>query len=244
MGLALAMTLAMTSQPEPSPDASAPASDQVVSGYGQSIEFAGYSWLTKIATQPVGPGPNYFSDGPDTVWVDEEGRLHLRLAPGDNGAWYAAEVVCTASFGYGTYQFLVDSPVDSLDPNVVLGLFTWDDDPAQNHRELDIEFARFGAPSSPAGRYTVQPYQQAGNVFGFRQPPVSESLHMFMWSAAAVTFESAAGDLIAQHVFTSDIPSPGNEHARMNLWLDRGYAPTDGQPVEIVIRDFTFISAE
>ena len=60
------------------------------------------------------------------------------------GKWVCAEVVLQQTLGYGTYRFYLDSPVDSLDPNVVLGLFTWNDDPAFNNRELDIEFARWG----------------------------------------------------------------------------------------------------
>jgi hypothetical protein len=219
------------------------------SGYGQSVQFAGYTWLAKVASTPTGPGPNYFSDSPASVWVDDQGQLHLRLAPGDDGLWYAAEVVCTSTFGYGSYRFSVGSPVSGLDPNVVLGLFTWNDDPAQNHRELDIEFARFGDRADMPGRYTVQPYQQTGNTFGFAQPMVAQSLHLFTWTAGAVAFESQVvqggvpGGVIAQHTFTRDIPSPGGEHVRMNLWLDQGSPPTDGQPAEVVLQGFSFSPA-
>ncbi|MBV9322258.1 MAG: hypothetical protein JO352_00560 [Chloroflexi bacterium] len=183
------------------------------SGYGRPLQFAGYTWQTKVASIPVGPGPNYFTDDPDAVWVDDQDRLHLRLAPHDDGQWYAAEVVCTAQFGYGRYRFYLDSADDALDPNVVLGLFTWDDDPTQNHRELDIEFGRFGLPNPPMlpARYTVQPYQDPDNVFQFAQPPVGQSIHSFTWSAGAVAFQSwvsdtadalRPGDLIASHTFT------------------------------------------
>jgi hypothetical protein len=215
-------------------------------GYGQSVQFSGYTWLAKIASTPTGPGPNYFSDSPESVWVDDQGQLHLRLAQQADGLWYAAEVACTSTFGYGSYRFTIASPVDSLDPKVVLGLFTWNDDPAQNHRELDIEFGRFGAPADPPGRYTVQPYQQPANTFEFAQPPVAPSLQMFFWSPGAVAFQSQAaadgvpGGMIAQHTFNTGIPSPGGEHVRMNLWLDSGNPPTDWQPVEIIIQGFSF----
>jgi hypothetical protein len=180
------------------------------------------------------------------VWVDDDGQLHLRLAQHDDGFWYGAEVVCTATFGYGSYRFIIDSPVDALDPNVVLGLFTWSDAPDQNHRELDIEFGRFGDPANIPGRYTVQPYQETDNTFGFVQAPVAQSIHGFTWSAGAVTFQSRVarndvpGELMAEHTFNHDIPAPGGEHVRLNLWLDQGNPPTDGQPVEIIIPSFTY----
>jgi hypothetical protein len=88
------------------------------------------------------------------------------------------------SLGYGTYQFTVDSRLDTLDPNVALGLFTWSDDPAENHREVDIEFARFGQPTAPVGRYTLQPYTSDGNVFLFAQPDSLESTPSFGWTRA------------------------------------------------------------
>jgi hypothetical protein len=38
----------------------------------------------------------------------------------------------------------------------------------------------------------------------------------------------------------SDVPKPGDERVRGNLWLFGGAAPSDGQPVEIVIESFAF----
>src|SRR5262245_50645915 len=82
-------------------EAGSPGRAATVVGYGRSVQFSGYTWLLKVSSIPTGPGPNYFSDGPDSVWVDERGHLHLRLAPRADGLWYAAEVVCTAMLGYG-----------------------------------------------------------------------------------------------------------------------------------------------
>lgn len=64
----------------------------------------------------------------------------------------AAEVILSESLGYGTYSFTVSSPIGDLDPNVVLGLFTWSDDPAYHHREIDV--ANSPAGGSPADRPT------------------------------------------------------------------------------------------
>jgi hypothetical protein len=84
------------------------------------------------------------------VFVDNEGHLHLRIDHRDD-RWSCAEVISTRSFGYGTYRFDLDSHIDCLDPQVVLGLFTWNDDPSYNHREIDIEVARWGDPAEHGG---------------------------------------------------------------------------------------------
>lgn len=215
------------------------------------VSFSGYDWLVKnSANTRLGPGPNYFSDSPRNVWVDELGRLHLRIEK-RSGRWYSAEVVSTASFGYGTYRWYLDSPVDRLDPNVVLGLFTWNDDPAYNHRELDIEFARWGNASYANGQYTVQPYTVAGNQFIFNEPPgLPQTTHSLVWGPASAVFASIRGHAaasadpslrIAQHTFSQGVPPAGGENARMNLWLFEGRTPTDRNDVEIVIKRFEFI---
>ena len=105
----------------------------VISGYGRTIRFSGYDWLVKTSTVLVGPGPNYFSDDEENVWIDDLGRLHLRVTRDADGHWRASEVVLQASLGYGQYRFALEGTAQELDPNVVLGLFTWQDDPSENH---------------------------------------------------------------------------------------------------------------
>jgi hypothetical protein len=46
---------------------------------------------------------------------------------------------------------------------------------------------------------------------------------------------------VATHVYRgSDVPKPGHERVRLNLWLFGGAVPSDGQPVEIVVESFAF----
>lgn len=69
------------------------------------ITFAGREWLVKDwGATTFGPGPNYFSDSIRNVWVDQSGRLHLKLTK-QNGTWYAAEVIAKESLGHGKYSF-------------------------------------------------------------------------------------------------------------------------------------------
>jgi hypothetical protein len=231
--------------------AAASQTDQVISGYGRGLHFSGCDWLAKTSNVLVGPGPNYFSDSPDNVWTDDQGRLHLRLAQDDSGNWQAAEVVLQASLGYGDYQFALDSAAGALDPRVVLGLFTWNDDPTDNHRELDIELARWSEPTASNGRYSVQPYQIPGHIYSFEQSAgITPSTQTFQWRPGVASFSSwmglrssppSADALIASQTFTEGIPQPGGEQVRINLWLDGGLPPTDLQPVEVVIDRFQFL---
>lgn len=220
------------------------------SGYGKSVTFSGLHWLAKVSSAKVGPGPNFFSQ--DNVSVDAQGRLHLKITK-SAGKWQCSEIVSQETLGYGTYRFYVDSTLDKLDPSVVLGLFTWNDDPAYNHRELDIEFARWGSAANKNGWYTVQPYNVAGNQASFIQPSTTAgSTHILDWlkdpvsGSLSASFSSLFGfspnnQLIYQNTFNNGVPPTGGENVRMNLWLFQGKAPANRNSVEIIIDKFEFV---
>ena len=74
-------------------------------------------------------------------------------AKGSEGKWHCAEVRLTESLGYGRYAVTLTSGLNALDPQVVVGLFTYDlNDPSHHHREIDIGFSRWGGPTSHTGR--------------------------------------------------------------------------------------------
>lgn len=107
--------------------------------------FAGYNWLVESSSEAVGPGPDNFSNAANSVWVDDSGRLHLTIRR-DRNRWYCSEVICQESIGHGRYESHIDSPLDSLDPNVVPGMFTWNSNaPEFTYQEIDIEIARWGS---------------------------------------------------------------------------------------------------
>jgi hypothetical protein len=209
----------------------------------RTIQFSGYLWQVKSSADVVGPGPNRFSDSAANVWVDGLGRLHLKLTR-SKGRWYCAEVVNTQSLGRGRYTFELDSRVDAIDPNAVLGLFTWSDDPAFHNRELDVEFSRWGNAADPTnGQYVVQPYDRSGNLQRVTQQAVSTSTQSFDWQASTVTFAGSAATPSAWRYSGPDVPPPGSEHVRMNLWLYRGAPPANGKSVEVVVKRFMFTPA-
>ncbi|HCO93045.1 MAG TPA: hypothetical protein DIU00_03695 [Phycisphaerales bacterium] len=122
------------------------------------LSFAGRNWKVKSFDFPAGPGPNYFSDSENDVWVDGEG-LHLTISYQDD-RWYCSEVILQECLGYGIYIFQLHGRVDLIDPNMVIGLFTWDNEaPESAYRELDIEFTRWGNSDDPTNaQYVVQPW--------------------------------------------------------------------------------------
>lgn len=214
----------------------------------RTIHFSGYDWWVKTSAPKVGPGPNYFSDSEENVWVDQQGQLHLKIT-NRNGKWYCAEVILKDSLGYGNYIFKIGSKVGQLNENAVLGLFTWDDHaPEENYREIDIEFARWGNVNNQNAQYVVQPYDRPENMYRWEFPHSLElSTHSFCWQADSIIFRSVKGhqisapsDSILQiwKYTDSDIPTKGSENARINLWLFRGTAPSDNSEIEVVITRF------
>ena len=210
-------------------------------GYPDRIAWSGATWSIKTSRSAVGPGPCRYDKA--NVGVDGQGNLRLRIQQ-SGSTWTCAEVIGPTSFGYGTYTFTIESDVSDLDPNVVLGMFTWSDKALYAHREIDIEFARWGSTTDPTNaQYVVQPHDTPGRLKRFTQPAATGTTHRFTWQPGVITWESrtAAGALIDAFTYTgSGVPLPGDERVRLNLWLFGGRAPLDGQPVEVLVRSFAF----
>jgi hypothetical protein len=209
----------------------------------RTIDFAGYKW--DIKSGYGGPGPNYWSDSEDNVWVDSEGRLHLKIT-NRSGSWYCSEV-CTQHFTqYGKHRFYVIHRLDELDKNVVLGLFLYKDD----ETEIDIEFARWGVENPGYNaQYVVQPWYKKGNMERFlMQLGGTYTTHYLDWQSSEIEFKSIHGHseeppddnyLIHEWAYTGDdIPAEEEDlRAHINIWLQGGNPPSDGQEVEIIIKD-------
>jgi len=213
---------------------------------GRTIEFAGRQWFVKSGYG--GPGPNYWSDSEQSVWVDGNGRLHLKLR-NLGGTWYAAEVYSVERTRYGLHRFYVDAPLDSPDENVVFAPFLYQDD----EHEIDIEFTKWGNPSNPNNaQYVVQPWYHTGNLERFSLALNGTfSTHYMDWRSSYIQFKSIHGHyqeppdpgfLINDWLYVGDDipPEEGNLRIHMNLWLVGGNPPSDGQEVEVIIADADF----
>jgi hypothetical protein len=210
-------------------------------GYPDKVVWNGATWTVKTSRSAVGPGPNLFDKA--NVSVDSQGNLRLRVARNAAGQWSCAEAIGPAAYGYGTYTFELASPVTGLDPNVVLGLFTWSDRAQQANREIDIEFAKWGNAADPTdAQFVVQPYNLQNHMYRFVAPTSTTSTHVFEWRAGQITWRSFNGDGTLRDAYSysgSDVPTSRDERVRLNLWLFQGRAPANGQPVEVVVKRFT-----
>jgi hypothetical protein len=222
---------------------------------GRTIEFGGRSWRVK-GPGYYGPGPNLFSDGVESVWVDGDEQLHLTVRY-IGGNWYSTEIAVEQALGYGDYIFTTQGSLDRLDPNVVFGLFIWQYGPCYDpaylwwnpYDEIDIEFSRWGSPTSEIGQFVAQPYDYPGNLDRFDATFGVDEItsHAFRWLPDRVEFRSWRGgpadetptNLIHAWTYTGPhIPRPEQPRVHLNLWrLDA--PPATAQ--EVVLTDFTFM---
>jgi hypothetical protein len=222
-----------------------------------TITWGGLQWNVKSHLSQK-PGPNNWSAA--NVTVDGNGDLHLAIT-NVGGTWFCSEVWTNATFGFGTFQWQIRTPIDQLDPNVVLGLFLYGPPalgPDGTH-EIDFEYSRFGATTGDDGRWTVWP-----NTLVTPNPPAGArtpfsialgtdptTTSRFDWESTNVAFTALSGlqpvgsatGVLGSWAYqpadpTSSISqSPMPVH--MNLYLFGGSPPTNGQGLEVVIHSFT-----
>jgi hypothetical protein len=211
------------------------------------ISFSGYQW--EICDS--GPSQTPFSTSSEDVWVDQNG-LHLTVSFRD-GQWYSTQVASLDSFGYGTYHFQTRGRIDLLDPNVVFGMFTWDREaPESYHREMDIEFTRWGdLLNETNAQFVVHPCSECPGCDNCQRffadlSRQTDSVmdHYIVWQPGSVEFSSYSGrnsELpVSSWQHNGDfVPIPGQEKVYLNLWLSQS-APVSELEHEIIITDFSF----
>ena len=209
----------------------------------RTLQFSGYEWQVRTVRSTRGGRNNNYDAA--NAWTDANGFLHLRIAQ-NAGQWSCAEVKLSRSLGYGTYRFVVRD-VSQLEPAAVLSLFTWDEaDAGQNHREMNIELARWGDAASKNAQYVVQPYYVPANVVRFNVP-AGVLTHSFRWEPGRVAFKTVRGPLadvptpVADHVFTSGVPTPGGESIHLDLYIFGNAKDPLQKDVEVVIEKFEYL---
>ncbi|WP_433983553.1 hypothetical protein RBB78_21000 [Tunturiibacter empetritectus] len=154
----------------------------------------------------------------------------------------------TRSLGYGTYLFTVRD-TSHLEPASVLSLNTFDDfGGEQNYREVDVEMSQWGDGSSKDNaQFGIQPFYVPGNVAPFVEP-AGKLTHSFHWEPGRVKFVTVRGDsihkgapVVAEHVFTSGVPSPGHEKMQLLFYV----VASDKYPMqkdsEVVLEKFEYL---
>jgi len=219
-----------------------------------TISWKGHTWqVTSGGMAGVCQGD------PKNVTVDSDGFLHLRIA-NSGGAWTSSELFTTDRLGPGTYQWQVDGPIDTLDKNVVVGLFPYG--PAagigtDGTNEIDIEYSRWGQADGPNGDWTD--YPASGTTIGelsytFSLGGTTLSTSRFTWSSSSIISEllnglqpvGGATGLIKSWTYAPPMPTVNIPQQPlplgMNLWCFDA-PPSNSKPVEVVIRDFVFVPA-
>jgi len=212
------------------------------------ISFSDYDWLVKSSgDHTVGPGPNYFSDSEGNVWVDDEGKLHLKIKK-ESSIWYNSEVTLLQSLGYGHYVFQIDSRIDQLDKNIVAAVFLYKND----EKELDNEFSKWGEDENENAQFAVQPSSKTGNKdrFNIQMNDNSSITSIIHWEKDFVEFtvyKGAIGDTTVDNIIKrwiyegADIPSEEDDPvAIINLWMFKGQPPSDQKEEELVVSTFKY----
>lgn len=223
---------------------------------GRSLVFAGRTWRVK-GPGVYGPGTNNFSNSTSAVFVDASGRLHLTLNK-IGATRYATEVALVDALGYGDYVFTTRGDLDTLDPYAVFGLFLWEYGPCYNaadgwwnpYNEIDVEFSRWGVPSSPIAQFVAQPADYGTNrqrfVASFSANEVTT--HAIRWRPDRVDFRSWRGGATAESPLTTihawtytgpHIPRPDQPRVHLNLWEITPNAVATNQ--EVVLDGFQFL---
>ena len=207
------------------------------------IKWSGYTWSAKdFAYHLFHPGPCLYSSDYYHVHVDSSDRLHLKVSNTTNGRWTCSEVVLTESLGYGTYTFDVTLDPYMLDPNVIVGMFTYAyHNDSFNSRELDINMGRWGNPDAvDNAQYVVQPYNNPNNQKPFATPQgISNISYSFKWAPNEVSFLTTWSGGMHSWKFndSGEVPPPGDESASINFWIFNAKPPTGEQ--ELIVRKFT-----
>lgn len=216
------------------------------------MQFSGFEWIIKTSKRRARPGGNCHEDN---VWLDRDG-LHLRIAC-RNGKWTAASVQTKETLGYGRYIFYVSTRYDELDKNVIVGLFTYEND----RREIDIELSRWGRSDkeAPNTSFTVQSAKKRnlpraekekedkGNEKFLAELNGSYTTHRFKWQKGRVDFQSIHGHypyapkhhLIKEKAITENVHASRAEKTHINFWMYKGMPPADES--EVIIKRFEFI---
>ncbi len=170
---------------------------------GDVLTFANRKWDIKIYKNITwGPGNNYFTGHPNDIFIDDNGYLHLSVTERD-GKWWSSEVVSQDTMGYGTYVWTIQGDPVNIDPQIVLGLFTWDDNTFKTdaNSEVDIEFSKWGDTNQDTTlQFGVQPinfgpYYPERDDKPKTEPSVWDgvSTHAFTWTDTLITWESWVG---------------------------------------------------
>jgi len=216
----------------------------------QQIIWQGHTWsVTKGGMAGVAPG------SPKNVYIDAKGYLHLKIT-NNAGTWTAAQLFTVDNLPFGTFQWVVEGDVWSMDPNTVLGLFPYGPENGigvDGSNEIDIEFSQWANTCGCNADFTIYPavFRQYKSSFN-RNFTVNNGKNLttarMEWSSTSVVFTVMSGvqpigtraNVLQTATYTSsntlNIPQQPLP-VGMNLWAYTAVPATDQS---VIIRSFEY----
>jgi hypothetical protein len=210
-----------------------------------SLTFSGYDWAVRTIASDKG-GMNNLYD-PENSWTDASGALHMQIKK-KSGMWSCAEIFLNRSLGYGTYSVTVRD-TSHLEPAAAFSMFVFDERASEQHfREMDVEVGgRRDAANKNNAQYVIQPLYIPGNLFAFKAP-ADTLTYVLRWESGHATFKTfrgrsagAGAQLVAEHEFTSGIPSPGKAIPRLIFFVVASDKNPMQKPSEVVVEKFEYL---
>ena len=132
-----------------------------------------------------------------------------------------------------------------LEPATVLGMLSWDPlDAGQYHRAFDILLGQFGDPAIKNAQYSILPFNIPGMCTASRFRGALSPIRFIGSRDAFRSRRKRRVDVpasIAEHAFTSGIPTPGGERIHINLFAYGNSQVPQKNGVEVIIEKFVYL---
>jgi len=182
--------------------------------------------------------------------IDSNDDLRFQITHNQsNNRWYCCELTASQQYLYGVFQWQVNGLMNHLDPNVVLGLFTYPPSAPDGTDEIDIEFSFWGDASSNGLGWTVWPNHNTNLKDVNRQDPVSPvatSTVRFTWSPGRVLYQYMSGyqdikstaNMISTYTVSGPVVASTKQLLMMNFWIFKKYPAA---PLQVTVHDFAYL---
>lgn len=210
-------------------------------GYQQNVSQGRLLWS--------GINWRVISEVGNSTWVDDQGRLHMRLQKiGDT--WYCTTLESPYKVKYGKFMWNISSPSLNLERNTSIGMFTYADD----SHEIDIEINQWpgydehlwftnqpgsidGYPSNTyCSIYSDSPYLDATNI-----------TYIIDWEPTYINYSVTNSDglVISNWNYTNESEIPHVESTICQYFgTVANFTPQNEQTKEIVFNSFQYTEGQ
>jgi len=219
-----------------------------------TIDWSGYKWEVN-SNDRIGQG--LVRGSLSNVLIDANGYLHLRMDQQD-GKWCGAETWTTEPLGYGTFYWVFDGPLTTMEPQIVLAGFTYGPQIHQGtdcQNEIDVEFSKwnnpdnknngdfddYGPPPAVRGDDAENDWNfTGGNVATIRVEWSADKIVQSVWNGVVpIDAPTSTAAVTWTNTKTKSIPLVACPFM-FNLWTFKTL-PT--KSMEAVVRDFKYVAA-